>query len=588
MPLAALLQFVHPFARAVEPAAAKEAAAETARETIDQLLYSFVLLILARALLIEPFVIPTGSMAPTLYGRHKDCECPSCGLDYEIGASCEVNEGGSVLLPNTRITLSPCPNCRHPTDVTDAMAFNGDHVVVNKWAFRLGETARGDVFVFKFPQEPNRNYIKRLMGLPNETLRIRGGDLYRLEDGRERIVRLDSPRKRRAASVLVHDSEYPSPALLEAGWPRRWSGEGWTPGEGGTFSRAASPEPATLTYAHLVPDGDDWRAVLDGRPVDPRPQLVSDYCPYNSYTGTGQANVARRVNGAPSFVQVDTGIYWTPDLAVEMDLTLDGATDGAEVLLEIVEGVHRWRCRIDADAGRATLSRVNVQQDPDEDRPLAEAAVSVRGDGTYRLRFANVNDELSLWVGDTAVDFGDGALIDRDRLDNSLPTPADLRPISITVAGAAAVVDRLSVRRDLYYRVIEKKFVGLAQFEAALTARLRDPEAYARLLATADERLLSMELTTGEGEYLALGDNSPQSRDGREWGAVPESHLVGKAFYTYWPHGVPFLNGGRGFALRHHLKAQPMPGGAAFQKVKDYPRYTVPFYPNFERMTRIR
>ena len=35
----------------------------------------------------EAFVIPTGSMAPTLMGRHKDMNCPECGNEYQISAS---------------------------------------------------------------------------------------------------------------------------------------------------------------------------------------------------------------------------------------------------------------------------------------------------------------------------------------------------------------------------------------------------------------------------------------------------------------------------------------------------------------------
>jgi hypothetical protein len=38
-----------------------------------------------------------------------------------------------------------------------------------------------------------------------------------------------------------------------------------------------------------------------------------------------------------------------------------------------------------------------------------------------------------------------------------------------------------------------------------------------------------------EGQYLALGDNSPASSDGRRWGYVPESNLMGKALLVFWP-----------------------------------------------------
>ena len=595
MTVASLLLIVHPFARRADPPADVERVTETTRETVDQLVYSFLLLIVARAFLIEPFVIPTGSMAPTLYGRHKECTCTACGLDYQIGASTEVDKTSVRLLPDTRISLAACPNCRFPNDVTTSPAFNGDHIVVNKWAFRLGEPARWDVFVFKFPQRPAENYIKRLIGLPDETLRLRGGDVYRVTDSREQIVRKDSPRKRRAASVLVHDSEYVSRPLEEAGWPRRWAGDRWTPGEGGTFVLdGASEQPAPLVYSHIPPSGRDWAAILDGRPVTPTPRLVTDFCPYNSYTFDEKSNFSGET-GPPDYSKIDQGIFWVPDLAVELDLTLRDVGGSAAVDLELVEGVHRWRCRIDATAGTAALSRVNVQLDAEEERPIAEAPVNVSGAGTYRLRFANIDDELSLWVDGAAVDFGDAARIERDRLENTLPTRADLRPVSIAVSGAAAVVDRLSLRRDIYYRVGHERGGYMPGDAGAFRQDLIDavtrPDDYARVLAGADEALLSQTLVTGPDEFIALGDNSPQSNDSRMWSAgdetVPARNLVGKAFYTYWPHGVPFLNGGRGFALRHHYRPSPDTPGR-WEAVTDYPRYSVPFYPNFERMGRIR
>ncbi len=42
-------------------------------------------------------------------------------------------------------------------------------------------------------------------------------------------------------------------------------------------------------------------------------------------------------------------------------------------------------------------------------------------------------------------------------------------------------------------------------------------------------------ITIGPDEYFLVGDNRPYSSDGRAWGPVPKSQIVGKAFFRYWP-----------------------------------------------------
>ncbi|MDQ7849797.1 MAG: signal peptidase I [Armatimonadota bacterium] len=53
-----------------------------------------------------------------------------------------------------------------------------DRVLVSKFIYRLREPARGDVIVLRYPRNPERNYIKRVIGLPGETIAIRQGTLY--------------------------------------------------------------------------------------------------------------------------------------------------------------------------------------------------------------------------------------------------------------------------------------------------------------------------------------------------------------------------------------------------------------------------
>jgi len=59
---------------------------------------------------------------------------------------------------------------------------HGEYLFIEKISYRLHEPKRGDVIVFKYPNNPNINYIKRIVGLPNETVRIEDGIV--LIDGR--------------------------------------------------------------------------------------------------------------------------------------------------------------------------------------------------------------------------------------------------------------------------------------------------------------------------------------------------------------------------------------------------------------------
>ncbi|MEZ6081379.1 MAG: S26 family signal peptidase [Pirellulaceae bacterium] len=61
------------------------------RETIESIIVAFILAFLFRAFVAEAFVIPTGSMAPTLMGAHKDLFCQHCGRQYQASASSEFN-----------------------------------------------------------------------------------------------------------------------------------------------------------------------------------------------------------------------------------------------------------------------------------------------------------------------------------------------------------------------------------------------------------------------------------------------------------------------------------------------------------------
>lgn len=73
--------------------------------------------------------------------------------------------------------------------------------------------------------------------------------------------------------------------------------------------------------------------------------------------------------------------------------------------------------------------------------------------------------------------------------------------------------------------------------------------------------------------------------------AVREKDLIGKALFIFWPHGVPFLNGGDGFAVKNHAVSDAdykFVGKKELEADANYPLYQAPFYPNIFRMKKIR
>ncbi len=54
----------------------------------------------------------------------------------------------------------------------------GHYLIINKFSHKLGEMDRGSVVVFRYPNDPSRFFVKRVIGLPGETLRIRDREVY--------------------------------------------------------------------------------------------------------------------------------------------------------------------------------------------------------------------------------------------------------------------------------------------------------------------------------------------------------------------------------------------------------------------------
>lgn len=546
---------------------------ESVRESVEAIIIAMILTLTFRTLLGENYQIPTGSMAPTLQGRHMDLTCIECGYQYRTGASVENQEDG-----HSRGTVigTTCPICRFPFELDkvhdlNQRSFGGDRIIVSKVAYVFNDPQRWDVFVFKYPGNPKINYIKRLVGLPGETLRIRHGDVFTrdpvtasLPPAEQRFQIARKPADKVSAMLqVVDDSNHLSASLIAAGWPSRWAafdnqGEAWQASGDGAFHVPVTEEAAWLGYRHLVPRDEDWTAVVENRRPDLSQyygQLITDYYEYN--------------DSYPAFFSRTAGLNWVGDLAVEAQVEVASAQ--GEVLLDLVEGGIHHQCRIDIATGQARVmldqGRRKFSDLPGQESAEAVASTALRGLGTYVVRFANVDDQLFLWVD------GEPAKFNGPTTFNSPPSlspqwseaeSSDLVPLRIGAQKAELRVRRLRVLRDVYYiatsahdQSTDSDYGGRWEGDsAAIVETLTDPRRWGTTDLFASRQDVSYRLSSDQ--FFPMGDNSPQSKDARLWSYltaegeekpppyVQRDMLIGKAVFIYWPHSwnfpkVPFI-----------------------------------------------
>lgn len=542
------------------------------REIIESVVVAFVLAFLFRTFEAEAFVIPTGSMAPTLMGRHKDLTCPVCGYPFQVSASDEVDARGR--LKGHEVVAGTCPMCRSIVDMSRANpqrknypSYNGDRILVAKFPYYFGDPQRWDVAVFRFPGGAKTNYIKRIVGLPGETIRVQYGDVFVRRPGESGFsIARKPPEKVLAMMQPVYDNDYVVREWIEQGWPCRWASwpadaSGWqASADYKSFRANGGPGPTVwLAYAHYVPSEEDWERFSTGRLSEkpPRPQLINDFTAYNS------EQTRLRGGGGDSFWAgggLGPPLHWVGDLVVEFDVAVEKAA--GELLIALIKGGRQFLCRLDLAAQTAKL-----------ELPTGEAFSSAAGvirPGRHRVRFANVDAQLLLWIDGRVVTFGQPVVYDPSLTIR--PTAADLHPVRIGSAAAEVRVSRLRIFRDIYY--IAQTVGSGPEFDTSVAAHLgaehflSDPKQWEVFAARQP-----IEFALHEDQFLVLGDNSAASKDSRLWSGdidaegrhpypyVSRDLLIGKALYIYWPHSWDRLPG------------LPIP---------------FPFFPNFARMGFVR
>ncbi|MBI2807462.1 MAG: hypothetical protein HYX68_20965 [Planctomycetes bacterium] len=130
-------------------------------------------LAILRAFAVEVFHIPSGSMAPALLGNHRQCACPRCGQVVAVGRHTDdpMGTGDPRFYRNAF-----CPTCgNYPLAVHQGAEVQGDQVTVDRTAYVRRPPSRWEIVVFRLL---SNLFIKRLIGLPGEVIRIHAGDVY--------------------------------------------------------------------------------------------------------------------------------------------------------------------------------------------------------------------------------------------------------------------------------------------------------------------------------------------------------------------------------------------------------------------------
>lgn len=569
---------------------------DPAREVIETVVFVVVLVLLLKLFDTEAFVIPTGSMAETLYGYQKIIHCPECGHQFPVNSHDEV-EGPDA--PNGRkdpkaLEYYVCPNCRYHGVIRDPAEWSnrtGDRVLVLKALYHLRDPQRGDVVVFKYPRAPQKdhiasNYIKRAMGFGGETIAIHRGDLYVTMS----LDYSDPNIFRRPASPLdlwQHDYMYPNSGQAEklfeasrnAGFPagpiknlppdlkkhfEPLLAEGFSDEKSG-FVIIRKEEKHLLADLRIVWDNDKQPKYLQGvvpsRWHDPAPNAGRwkpdspdqprafthtgpadsrdpDWIRYRHYSQQWKTAAPTPTDPMPRTRLED--LKSDPPLPRFVDNFLgynaSRPTSSAESLWV---GDLVLECEVDIPGGSEVILELSKGANRFQ-ATFGKGQVSLSHEGPLAAKFKPEPRPCKVNAGVYKLRFGnvDNRLwvwVDGKRID--FGAEAEYSPV------APDKFDQNDPNKEGWLQANDIDKPASIGAKGPVSA-VRSIKLQRDIYYTWGQGRGGADYTMADiyyvqpGHYMCLGDNSSHSSDSREWGTVPERLMLGKAVFVFWP-GYP-------------------------------------------------
>jgi len=502
---------------------ARKAPKEPVLTQIASFVELFVWLLVLKSFFLPLFIIPTGSMAETLAGAHATFTCPNCGYEYKVGFH---NSKGPPIVQ--------CPNCRvqiHSKEGrSDGAPLNvkaGDRIVVHGWTFDIGGCfgpRRWDVVVFKNPNEPAVNFIKRLIGLPGETIELIDGDVFVTLEG-ETTPR--PARKTRQAQQALwfpyYDHDYP-PKQASSDWAAR-------------EMRMARPRwPAYKPRWIACEETDAWKDLDTRAPrfigAETRRQEI------RFVTWPGDNPPPARILDVYGYNSIAREYQFVTDARISTGVAFQAGDGYVELCLSKYENMFFARLTADGDL---KLERGAV--DSNERTLWGETELTLH-DGGAHFALGHADYRVTVEIdGKIVLESNDElypVTAEQARQASRTFTPPDIR---IAAAGVEMELTHLLIERDVHYT--SGKMRGAPPNQAPGTGTQGYPVKL-------------------DNAYFMCGDNSPGSHDSRAWseadlgphlraayaedsyslGTVPADQMIGRAFFVYWPGFMPLSSKG--------------------------------------------